>query len=80
MRDFLGADPVGQQQFPSKAADLSVFDRLDDPKTTDYVGIRKEGDKANRNDCARNFYLMGSKVNFIENALINYGLLKRNIT
>lgn len=62
------------------AADLSVFGRLDDLKTTNYTGVGKHGDKANRDDCDRNFYLMGSKVNFIENALINYGLLKRNIT
>jgi hypothetical protein len=59
---------------------LSILGRIDDPRTTDYVEVRKDGDKANRHDCARNFWLMGAKVDFIEKALINYGLLKRNLT
>ena len=77
---FFGADPVGQQQFPSMVSDVSVFKHNDDLKTTPYRGVRNSGPYASRDDCDRNFYLMGSKVNFIENALINYGLLKRNIT
>jgi hypothetical protein len=77
---FFGAGPVGQQQFPSMAADVSAFAHTDDLKTTPYRGVGKSGPYASRNDCDLNFYLMGSKVNFIENALINYGLLKRNLT
>lgn len=60
---------------------LTIFDREDNPKIADYVNVRKEGEaKANRNDCTRNFWLMGTKVDLIEKALINYGLLKRNLT
>lgn len=77
---FFGTDPVGQQQFPSMVSDVSVFKHVDDLKTSPYRGVGATGPYASRNDCDFNFYLMGSKVNFIENALINYGLLKRNIT
>lgn len=77
---FFGTNPVGQQNLLNLDENKDEFSKnnksWEDPSGYEYITIAKNH-AGNADQTNRNFWVVASKIENIENALINYGLLKK---